>query len=62
MAMWQHTFGVYAWRSVWRCKLDSKSNLKSKLKCTVKQFKIHYVSVKHNTYLNFNTATCFGLR
>jgi len=23
MAMWQHTFGVYAWRSVWRCKLDS---------------------------------------
>ena len=22
MAMWQHTFGVYVWRSVWRCKLD----------------------------------------
>ena len=20
--MWQHTFGVYAWHSVWRCKLD----------------------------------------
>ena len=23
MAMWQHTFGVYVWRSVWRCKLDA---------------------------------------
>ena len=23
MAMLQHTFGVYVWRSVWRCKLDS---------------------------------------
>ena len=22
MAMWQHTFGVYVWRPVWRCKLD----------------------------------------
>ena len=22
MAMWQHTFGVYVWRSVWRCKLS----------------------------------------
>ena len=22
MAMWQHTLGVYVWRSVWRCKLD----------------------------------------
>ena len=22
MAMWQHTCGVYVWRSVWRCKLD----------------------------------------
>ena len=20
--MWQHAFGVYVWRSVWRCKLD----------------------------------------
>jgi hypothetical protein len=23
MAMWQHMFGVYVWRSVWRCKLDA---------------------------------------
>jgi hypothetical protein len=22
MAMWQHTFGVSVWLSVWRCKLD----------------------------------------
>ena len=22
MAMWQHTFDVYVWRSLWRCKLD----------------------------------------
>jgi len=22
MAMWQRTFHVYVWRSVWRCKLD----------------------------------------
>jgi len=22
MAMWQHTCGVYVWRSVRRCKLD----------------------------------------
>ena len=22
MAMWQHTCGVYVWRSVWRCKVD----------------------------------------
>ena len=20
--MWQHTFGLYVWRSVWRCKVD----------------------------------------
>jgi len=23
MAMWQHMFGVYVWRSVWRCKLEA---------------------------------------
>jgi len=23
MAMWQHMFGVYVWRSVWRCKLGA---------------------------------------
>jgi hypothetical protein len=34
MTMWQHTCGVYVWRSVWRCKLDCK------LKYTVKQLKI----------------------
>jgi hypothetical protein len=22
MVMWQHTFGVYVWHSVWRCKVD----------------------------------------
>jgi len=27
MTMWQHTFGKYVWRSVWRCKLDSKDDL-----------------------------------
>ena len=36
--MWQHTCGVYVWRSGWRCKLDS---------CTVKQLhlKKHYFGV-----------------
>ena len=23
MAMWQHKFFVYVWRSVWRCKFGS---------------------------------------
>jgi hypothetical protein len=37
MAMWQHIFGVYVWRSVWICKLDCswRSVWRCKLDCSM---------------------------
>jgi hypothetical protein len=28
MAMWQHMFGVYVWRSVWRCKFSTQNDIR----------------------------------